>query len=462
MAPSSFSPWKTLVVPFSELDLSSTLKCGQSFRWQRTEKDSQGALKHPIWSCAVGDRVFLLQQIDDGIRYKTLTWANAQKASSTKSKGASRTFGQPIADDEAFLKDYFQLQVPLTKLYLKWSEKDSHFRKKAPFYPGIRILRQDPVENLICFICSSNNNISRISQMALKLSQEYGKAVSIPSEERVGDLAHIPETFYAFPDLTSLAQDGVESRLRDLGFGYRAKYIAKTADMIQQMDDGLGWLYGLRSVSHEEAREALTSLQGVGPKVADCVCLMSLDKNEAIPVDTHVWQIAIRDYHFRTGNKIPKSMTPSIYKAVGDLFNDLFGQYSGWAHSVLFAADLRSMQGREIDHEKDGATTITTTTTVATSSVTTKVASVQKVKTVKVKSEETVQSIEQVSKEASPEQTDVDSKGRRSKRVAAKVETKTEEVLVESATLLSRPRRSTVVAHKRQKIEKDSTKSKYF
>ncbi|KAF9973428.1 8-oxoguanine glycosylase ogg1 [Actinomortierella ambigua] len=415
----------------------------------------------------MGDRVFLLQQTDDGIRYKTLKWTTSQQSINTKSDGISKKFGQPIADDEAFLRDYFQLQVPLTKLYIEWSEKDSHFRKKAPFYPGIRILRQDPVENLICFICSSNNNISRISQMALKLSQEYGKAVSISAEDRVGDLAHIPETYYTFPDLDSLAQDGVESRLRELGFGYRAKYIAKTADMIQQMEDGLGWLYGLRSVSHEEAREALTSLQGVGPKVADCVCLMSLDKNAAIPVDTHVWQIAIRDYHFRTGNKIPKSMTPSIYKAVGDLFNGLFGQYSGWAHSVLFAADLRSMQGRENDADGIIATTTTTSTATTTaivavsSGTTTKATSIKKVKTVKVKTETIDQSKEPVNKVASPSSDDISSSRseRRSKRVAAKVEVKTEETLIESTTLLSRPRRS---AQKRQKVERDGSKSKYF
>jgi N-glycosylase/DNA lyase len=29
----------------------------------------------------------------------------------------------------------------------------------------------------------------------------------------------------------------------------------------------------------------------VGKKVADCVCLVSLDKLDAIPVDTHVRQI---------------------------------------------------------------------------------------------------------------------------------------------------------------------------
>ena len=31
-------------------------------------------------------------------------------------------------------------------------------------------------------------------------------------------------------------------------------------------------------------------------QVAACVCLFSLDKHAAIPVDTHVWQLATRYY----------------------------------------------------------------------------------------------------------------------------------------------------------------------
>ena len=32
----------------------------------------------------------------------------------------------------------------------------------------------------------------------------------------------------------------------------------------------------------------LLQLTGVGPKVADCICLMSLDKHDVVPIDTHV------------------------------------------------------------------------------------------------------------------------------------------------------------------------------
>ena len=38
---------------------------------------------------------------------------------------------------------------------------------------------------------------------------------------------------------------------------------------------------------YRTAHEQLLDLQGVGPKVADCVCLMGLGWSEALPVDTH-------------------------------------------------------------------------------------------------------------------------------------------------------------------------------
>lgn len=50
-------------------------------------------------------------------------------------------------------------------------------------------------------------------------------------------------------------------------------------------------------------------------KVADCVCLMSMDKAGAIPVDTHVWQIAARDYIPKL--KQSKSLTDNLYKEIG-------------------------------------------------------------------------------------------------------------------------------------------------
>jgi N-glycosylase/DNA lyase len=82
---------------------------------------------------------------------------------------------------------------------------------------------------------------------------------------------------------------------------------------------------------------------------------MGLGWGEAVPVDTHVWQIAQRDYKFGKGKH--KSLTKATYDAVGDHFRQLWGKEAGWAHSVLFAADLKTFSERlttkiEIDFEE--------------------------------------------------------------------------------------------------------------
>jgi N-glycosylase/DNA lyase len=153
--------------------------------------------------------------------------------------------------------------------------------------------------------------------------------------------------YYAFPRVDKLCEQGVEIKLRTLGFGYRAKYIVGTARLLMERhtdhEGVVAWLISLRERPYEEVHAALLDFPGVGPKVADCVCLMSLDQHEAIPVDTHVWQIAQRNYGFK-GKGGTKTLSKQLYQAVGDHFRTLYQPYSGWAHSVLFAADLSSLQ----------------------------------------------------------------------------------------------------------------------
>lgn len=180
------------------------------------------------------------------------------------------------------------------------------------------------------------------------------------------------EAFHDFPQPEALTAPGVEAHLRELGFGYRAKYLARTA-LIVAKEKPVDWLSSLSNNSnpqetteaskfqpggrpgYRKAHEELLQLQGVGPKVADCVCLMGLGWGDAVPVDTHVWQIAQRDYKFGKGKH--KSLTKLTYDAVGDHFRNLWGVEAGWAHSVLFAADLRTFAIRlatktEVDVEE--------------------------------------------------------------------------------------------------------------
>lgn len=111
--------------------------------------------------------------------------------------------------EEALLHDYFQLSVNLENLYKHWSDVDSHFAQTASDFGGVRILRQDPVENLFSFICSSNNNISRITLLVEKLATNFGVLLG-----EVDGVQH-----YSFPSIEALAAEGVEAKLRSLAFG---------------------------------------------------------------------------------------------------------------------------------------------------------------------------------------------------------------------------------------------------
>ncbi|KAI0021515.1 DNA glycosylase [Xylariomycetidae sp. FL0641] len=321
------SEWRRLPLSLTELCIETTLRCGQSFRWRKIDDN---------WTCVLRGRLLSIKQDKDHLHYRV-----AWPPKSPKPK---------FDDTEELLRHYFSLKYDLGALYNQWSASDPNFQKKALRFAGIRILSQDAWEALVAFICSSNNNISRISQMVHKLCSHYGPLV--------GHLGG--EAFHDFPSPQALTGRKVEAHLRELGFGYRAKYIAETA-MLISMTKPECWLESLANPenpgwmvqrtedmsdppSYKHAHEQLLQLPGVGPKVADCVCLMGLGWGEAVPVDTHVWQIAQRDYKF--GKTKSKTFSKAMYDSVGDHFRGIWGQQAGWAQSVLFTANLKSFSGQ--------------------------------------------------------------------------------------------------------------------
>ncbi|KAL4782663.1 DNA glycosylase [Aspergillus varians] len=375
MTVGTFSEWRKLPISLSELCINTTLRCGQSFRWHKVPDNDE-------WRCVLYGRLVSLKQDPTHLHYRTYVNSTAPSA---------LTSG-PDAEDTtlAIIKHYFNLASDLTTLYAQWSSSDPNFRKKASHFTGIRILRQDAWEALVSFICSSNNNIARIGQMVEKLGLNYGV--------HVADIDG--RAYHDFPPPERLAEDGeVEATLRGLGFGYRAKYIYRTAVIVAKEKES-GWLNALRNPEtpafgeakvndsedgkmppegrsgYREAHEKLLELQGVGPKVADCVSLMGLGWGESVPVDTHVWQIAQRDYKFGKGSH--KSLTKATYDAVANHFRKLWGKEAGWAHSVLFTADLRTFSDRlvattkkekvdvkvKVKEEEQNGSKITATTTV--------------------------------------------------------------------------------------------------
>lgn len=296
----------SLGVPPCELRCDVTLVNGQCFGWKAVGENE--------WAGVFKKSVIVIKQEENDTLYHT-------------------RFGDDNELD-ADLRSFFNLSrgLCLDKLYQNWSQSDSRFREIAPKLVGVRLLRQDPVECLFSFICSSCNNIPRITSMLATLRRKWGTQLCTLDGE----------TYYSFPSVDCLA-DVKEQDLRDCGFGYRSKFIVGTAKMLQEFG-GAKWLLDLRQKPREEVQKELIKFPGVGRKVADCVSLFSLDKLDVVPVDTHVWQIACRDYNFPVGEK--KNLNDKTYTAIGKLFRDLHGKEAGWAHSILFTADLPAFRER--------------------------------------------------------------------------------------------------------------------
>uniref|UniRef100_A0A0N5AKB4 DNA-(apurinic or apyrimidinic site) lyase n=1 Tax=Syphacia muris TaxID=451379 RepID=A0A0N5AKB4_9BILA len=316
-----------LECPVSELNFTAVLLNGQSFRfiswilWKVLRSKEKCSKQKDFFIGVAFGRVWKL-------------WRENQKSIAFQ---VLHKFSSAVGDDKRVLEDYFQLHVSLRDLYKIWSKCDPHFcqvvTSNLEVLSGIRILAQDVFETVISFICSSNNNIRRISKMVEELCKIYGESVTFQQENM---------TFYDLPDLQKMADDEqLEIKLRANGFGYRSKYLQQAVRMIKELG-GKKWLNSLALLPYETAKEKLEIIPGIGPKVADCICLMGLHMHRVVPVDTHVLQLTRALYCPELMNKT--NMNRATYSNISTTWQNIFGDYAGWAQSVLFNAHLKHFE----------------------------------------------------------------------------------------------------------------------
>ncbi|HKL73635.1 MAG TPA: DNA glycosylase [Clostridia bacterium] len=164
--------------------------------------------------------------------------------------------------------DFFVNYFDLNRDYGKIKEELREFEglsEAIDFGSGIRLLNQDPLEMIISFIISANNNIPRIKMIIERICEQLG--------ENKG-------TYYAFPTLGEL-ESADENFFRAIGAGYRAKYLVKVCKELRNFD-----LEEIVSLDTDAARKRLIALTGVGRKVADCILLFAYKKTDLFPLDT--------------------------------------------------------------------------------------------------------------------------------------------------------------------------------
>jgi N-glycosylase/DNA lyase len=213
-------------------------------------------------------------------------------------------------EDLDFWIEYLDLERDYKKIK-KMFIKDPILKEAINYGQGMRILNQEQFEIIISFIISANNNISRIKKTVEAISRKFGKAMEFEDK-----------TFYIFPSPKELSLATVED-LKECGCGYRAEYIVNTT---QKIANGHFIVEEVVNMDIEEARTALMQLNGIGPKVADCILLFSMRKTQAFPVD--VWVKRVMEYFYTS---------PDMnLRKIREFGMDKFGEFAGIAQQYLF------------------------------------------------------------------------------------------------------------------------------
>lgn len=273
------------------LQLRWTLVNGQAFRWRGGEDG---------WWIGVAQGAVLRIRADGD----TLTYS-----------------AFPRLPGPNFWQSYFRLDFDLGALYAELAGVDPQLDYAFSRWPGMRILRQDPTETITSFLCTTANSIPRITRAIDGMSRRWGRPIATIDGV----------TYHAFPEPHIFTQEIIPDLERDCNLGYRAFNLVRATEEIAAKPEG--WALGLRDAPYSQAKAELMSIRGIGPKIADCVALFSLDKDEAVPVDTHVRQIAMELY-------LPeikaKTLTASAYNRIADFYRQRFGPAAGWVQQYLF------------------------------------------------------------------------------------------------------------------------------
>ena len=267
-------------------ELSDIFECGQCFRWNI---ESDGS-----YTGVVKDAVINVKKIGNEIIFT----------------------GNSKGDFESLIKDYFDLKTNYTEIKKKLASIDENLKISTEFGKGLRILNQDLWECIISFIISANNNIPRIKKIIEKLSLNYGEKIEWNGKD-----------YYTFPTVQSLSKATVKD-LREMGLGFRDIRVFNTTQMILSKKVDIEKICLMEN--SDQMREELLKLDGVGPKVADCILLFALKRFDVFPIDVCVRRVMNELYiHNDDETKVNK-------KELTKLADEKFLGMAGIAQQYLF------------------------------------------------------------------------------------------------------------------------------
>ena len=285
-----------LTQPF---DLELSLTMGQAFRWR--------PLGDGRFSGVLGENLIHIRQIEGGIEYRVGGPDGERDGSDL---------------DDGLLRRYFREDDDVTAIYNDLS-RDPVVARLVAQYPGMRVLRQEPWECLVAYICSRRNTIARIAHNIEAIASLSQRTVKLGDDERC-----------IFPAPEKLLKFG-EKRLLSAGLIGLHTHAPCVFLAANRVCDGELNLSALPSLSYADAKRELMKCKGIGHKVADCIVLFAVGKLEAFPVDAHIRR-GLSEWPDCPIHRASPSITDGRYKETVQWAQLHFGKYAGYAGQFIF------------------------------------------------------------------------------------------------------------------------------
>lgn len=268
-----------------DFDLELTLTCGQTFCWHRLEGELYGDGGSEFYTFRGGEPL-IVRETDSGIEAET-------------------------GLDRGEVEQALGLHHDLEKTFEGFQGDEKLERARQEFW-GLRIVQDEFFPCLVSYLLSPQMQIPVIKRRFNQIAREYGETREVNGRELL-----------KFPTREQLS-GASEEDLRELGVGYRAKYVVESLKLLEDIDE-----QEIREIEYPDAREELKTLYGVGDKVADCVLLFSLGFHEACPLDTWAWRAVESQY---------PELHSEDYGETSRNLRERFGGRAGYALEYFFHA----------------------------------------------------------------------------------------------------------------------------
>ncbi len=254
-----------------DVSLDETLGCGQAHRWIK---------KGDSWEGVLGHDIITLTQTSEGF----------------VSEGCS---------DSDIINDYFRVEDDMLEIIDEISKADPFVAELSGRCKGLRILKQDEWECLATYLLATNVNVKRIAKMVESVCDHFGDDLGARR---------------AFPTPAQILEG--KEKISECKLGFRE---SRFIELAERVNNGEICLNELKTLDYTSLVTQLQTINGVGPKVADCVALFAFGKLEAFPVDVRIANSMETLYGVK-----------GSYKVVSAFGMERFGRYAGYAQEYLY------------------------------------------------------------------------------------------------------------------------------